>query len=865
MALAAIGAAALLSAARLEANETAGANLVHREWSVEDGLPQSTVTSILESRDGFLWIATHGGLARFDGTSFKILPLTTPDGRVRLRVRRLLQDRRDRLWVGTEGDGVGFLEGERFVAVEGFAGRLVVDVAEDTRGRIWVATTADGVWTVAGDSLEVNRALPDLVIPRVTAFTITADDTVWIGAGSHLLRVTDGDRVAELGPADGVPPFDILGISRSLRGGVWLALDGGGVVCVTDRVIEHYSDSVLDSGQQWTVLEDRLGDVWLGGYPGSVQRVRDGRVEEMLSSDELAGGPVLALHEDRTGALWIGTSTRGLHRLTKGLFTVWNRASGELPRDAVLAVTEDQDGVVWAGLNCGGLIAVEGDRVRHVPVPINPPGGCVWSVLAAADGSLWFGTWGGGVGRLRAGGFEIPVEAPGIGPGTVINALFQSNDGAVWIGTRGGGAYRWHDGDLEHFDSSRGLPSDSVRCFAEDAAGRLWMGTTDGLARFADGAFEALPAALAWRGARVRAISIDDAGRMWVGTYGLGLGLVRDDRLLHFDRRHGLADDVVSAVLDDGSGHLWLSGNRGIFRLAIAELLAIADGSQRGLVPAAFGTDHGLPTVEAAGGFQPSAWRARDGRLFFPTIGGLVAIDPADLAAGRPPKALIEELLVDGTPLPAESTVVLPAGRHRIEIRFSGLDLSAPGTLAFRYRLAGVDDDWVSAGPGRAAVYHSVGPGSYRFEVQTLTPAGGWSDPPAAMALRVPRVIWLRWWFLLLIGVAVVVTPAAAVRWRAIRSERLLQERAALLRRFEVAIVHEFRQPLQVLVARLEILSQLIEGERERESIAQAQRAIVRLQTLADRIEHVHEDDSLSPLRYAADEMMFDLRSGSES
>lgn len=859
--LAAVVSAALavVPAALSTAHETAAAGLIHRSWSVEDGLPQSTVNQILETRDGYLWVATNGGLARFDGTSFTLQPLTTDDGRVRLRVRRLLEDGAGRLWVGTEGDGVGFLDHGRFTEVSDLAGHLVLDLAEDSAGRIWVATAADGVLTVDGDTLGVSRPAALAGVTGVTALEITADDTVWVGTAAGRLWIVSGGVARPIGPAEGLPSYQILQISPSPRGGVWLALDGGGVARCTDRVVEHYSGSMLDSGQQWAVLEDRDGELWLGGYVGSLQRIVGGRAERVLEVGELLGGPVVALHEDRTGAIWVGTMSRGLHRLTEGLFTVWNSASGDLPRDSVLAVTEDRQGTVWAGLNCGGLVAVDGDDARLVPVPVSPPGSCVWSLLAATDGSLWFGTWGGGVGRLRGGVVDRPVPVPELGSGVVVDALWQSRDGGVWVGTRDDGAYHWRDGELRHLGVADGLPSASVRCFAEDATGRLWVGTTDGLARLSDGVLEALPDALAWRGARVRAITVDGAGRLWVGTYGLGLGLLRDDRVVHIDRRHGLPDNVVSAVLDDGRGSLWLTGNRGIFRVAIHDLLAVADGSRQSVVPAVFGTDHGLPTVETAGGFQPAAWRARDGRLFFPTIGGLVAIDPADLEQGAPPKAVIEALLVDGVPVGVADDLRLPSGEHRLEVRYSGLDLAAPGAISFRYRLLGVDPDWISAGAQRTAVYHSVGPGRYRFEVQALTPAGGWSEQPAAVGFTVPEVLWRRWWFLLLVGVAAVVTPAAAVRWRSARRERRLRERVALLRRLEIAIVHEFRQPLQVLRTRLEIASRLSRDDRVAGSVAKAQEAVVRLETLADRIEHVHEDGGRLPLRYAGDEMMADL------
>jgi len=838
-------------------------DLVHRSWTLEDGLPQSSVNDLVASSDGFLWVATFGGLARFDGTSFRRVDLATPDGRVRLRVTRVEEDRRGRLWIATEDTGVGYLEEERFVPVEAIGARFVTDLQVDAAGRIWVGFDTGGPAVVRADGTTVDRPLAGVFEGRINAFETTPDGALWIAGRGQLLRLGSDGGLARYGHEQGLPAgIQILSVSSSRRGGVWLATDGGGLLRFDGRVVERYTVTEgLDGPNQWSVLEDRSGVVWMGSFRGGVFRLRDGRPEVVVRADGHGSGPVRVLLEGPAGTLWIGTSLGGLHRLAPPLFEVLDRDSGDLPVDAVLAVTEDRDGVVWAGLNCGGIVGLVGGEVRYRRLqPETRPGDCVWSLLASRDGSLWVGTWGGGVGRLVDGRVERPLDAPGLAEGGVVVALFQDSTGAIWIGTRGEGAYRVLDGVPDRFDVAAGLPSDDVRCFAEDSAGRVWIGTTAGLARVAGGSVESLPEGLEWSGARVRALHPDGEGRLWVGTYGAGLGVVRGDQLRVIGTDGGLAESVVSAILEGVAGELWLSGNRGIYRLSVQELLAVADGRQGSIVPASFGTDHGLPTTETTGGFQPSAWRTRDGRLYFPTVRGLVSIRPASLERGAPPKALVEEVLVDGAAVPSSpGPLEIPAGHGRVEIRFSCLSLSSAGTVAFRYRLSGADSDWVTAGGRRFAVYHHLGAGRYRFEVQGLSAEGGWSEP-AVVGLVVPRAVWRRPWFAVVALVLLLAAPAAAVRWRSVRRERRLREQASALRRLSVGIVHEFRQPLQVLEARLAILEQGAPGDLLGRSVGEAREAVARLRTLADRIEHLHGEGLPPEAPYAGGEMMVDLR-----
>jgi signal transduction histidine kinase len=283
----------------------------------------------------------------------------------------------------------------------------------------------------------------------------------------------------------------------------------------------------------------------------------------------------------------------------------------------------------------------------------------------------------------------------------------------------------------------------------------------------------------------IRSLYAETNGTLWIGTVDGGLCRFKDNHFVTCTTHEGLLDDVINCIMDDHLGFLWFTSFQGVFRVSKDELNEFADGKRSRIQCVAFGKSDGLPALECPGGFQPAGCRTKDGHLWFPTIKGLVTVDPATVSSNSvAPRVLIEDMLVDGdsavTELDAESSLAgsvkkagsaldnvmkIRPGRHRYEIHYTGLDFTAPERVRFRHRLEGLEEDWVEGVTQRTANYSQLLPGTYRFHVSACNAAGVWNETGAMLAFQVLPYFWETWWFYITTISAGVALMGGAVFW----------------------------------------------------------------------------------------------------
>jgi PAS domain S-box-containing protein len=309
--------------------------------------------------------------------------------------------------------------------------------------------------------------------------------------------------------------------------------------------------------------------------------------------------------------------------------------------------------------------------------------------------------------------------------------------GSLWIGTFGGGLNRLKDGRFRAYTSEHGMPDTAVRAIQEDPSGALWIGTNSaGVARLSEGRFTTVTTEDGLSSNVVRSLYVDEEGTVWIGTLGGGLNRLKDGRVTAYTTRTGLFDDVIWLILEDNLGNLWMSSSRGIFRVSKKELSDFADGRIPAIASAAYGKADGVKSSQGVGGSQSVGWKARDGRLWFSTFKGVSVVDPQRLMTNKvPPPVIIEEIVVDGAVLAPDTRV--PAGREKFEFHYTGLSLLAPEKVRFRYKLEGLDRDWIDADTRRVAYYTNIPPGEYRFRVLASNNDGVWNETGAERAFYV--------------------------------------------------------------------------------------------------------------------------------
>ena len=763
-------------------------------WDTRSGLPNDSVDALAQTRAGYLWVGTVEGLGRFDGQGFTRFDSATP-GTLRANyVRALLVDRDDALWIGTHGGGVTRLRNGQFqtwTSAEGLSHDVVRVLLEDRDGGVWVGTGA-GVTLVRDRPVRRLGRAEGLGADVVLALAQEANGSLWIGHRNGLDRVTPQGRVSAFGARQGLPPGGISALRIDSSGMLWAGSSSGGLARLAgDHFVQAPGWRERTGAAVYAITEDRDHSVWVGTFGGGLVRLSGGRAEVLGAGDGLGSDTATAILEDREGSVWVGTGT-GLRRLRSGRLTPYSTREGLAP-DYIWGIFEDSRGQIHFGTT-GGLRTLRGETFFTPVPPERLASAWVYSISETRDGSLWIGTLNG-LDRLRGDRLTRPQGLRS----EEIRALLAASDGGLWIGTYGGGLHRFDGTRIVPMTGSPALERGLIVCLFEDPTGALWIGTDgDGLLRRdLNGAITRLTVADGLGSDRIRALHRDARGRLWVATSGGGLcrlentaadgGGVRE-RFSTWSTPQGVPAATLHAILEDDSGHLWLSSNRGIIRISIAELDEVALGRRRRVEALLLGISDGMLSAECNGNFQPAALRARDGRLWFPTSKGAVSVDPRTLVVDTaPPPVVIDSLLADRQALPVHERLSVPAGTAQLEIGYAGLRLASTSPPQFRFRMVGYDKDWVEAGSRRSASYGGLPPGSYVFQVVAASEDGSWRGRGASLSLTVAPRIQETLWFRGLLALLVAVALSGAYR---LRIASLHRREAELKRRVEEATAH---------------------------------------------------------------------------
>lgn len=776
-----------------------------RTWRREDGLPPGErVHSILQTRDGYLWVGSQYGLARFDGRSFVVYDHVNTPELSSGDCRSLAEDAEGDLWVGTQ-TGLLRKRGNQF---RDFAGMLGADfvsypaLAASRRGGVWVGGRGIVTW-LAGDQMERYRApeADPCWLGLITALDEDPQGILWICTESGFGRLEVGSKQFEA-----VSPQSVL---RGLPAvGMWTAPTGRRWVILNDESNEARGTerlgwlTYIDPGEwpngprveatwpRWGrrfLAGDSQGVLWLPSRIGGIARYRNGKPEFLPLPEESRSDFVLSAYCDREGSLWVGTDMTGLQRWTPRKFRAYRPADG-LAHENTWSIIEARKGGVWVGTE-GGVTRIEAERLTTLVGQDGLPHRYVRALAEDAQGGLWIGTMRGL--EYVHDGVTKEMDLPGDWFESKIRALFPSRDGSLWVGTVMG-LTRLEEGKRTKFTTEDGLGSNEIRAILETRLGDLWVGTMGGgLSRFHGGGFTTLRATNGLSSDNVWALLEDAEGRLWVGTDN-GLNLVAEGRVMRITPEDGLPEGLVNSLVEDDLGRMWVGHDRGVYFVERRQLLEFTSGRRKQVEAIEYDESDGLPSAETNGQKSyPSACRTRDGRLWFPTTQGVALLDPKSVGSERlPPLAAIGSVRANGQlvfgnlpghprlpgPGPVSAVLELPPGGARVlEFSYTATTLVAPEKSRFKYRLGGLDDSWIEAGTRRQAYFTDLGPGHYRFELMARNHHGVWQDRSVTLAFHVAPFFYQTWWFYTLCGGAAAVCTGLVVRWRVKESRRIFE------------------------------------------------------------------------------------------
>jgi signal transduction histidine kinase/ligand-binding sensor domain-containing protein len=792
-----------------------------RSWQTDSGLPDNNVTGVVQDGEGFVWVATQGGLRRFDGMEFDSLSPERLPGVPNRVVRSLFLDRHKVMWLVTDRGPLVRIEGGKarvFPSDQYYVGSRVDGLAEDSEGAIWIAYGA-GVVRVHGDTVQRVDLAGELPGNGPCLVTSGPDGVLWVARGGRIATWDSGSLRTAVNLET---PIDA--IQASPHGGLWIGARSG----VFRKARGEDPVMVAQLPPRTTVrtmLEDDSGGLWIGTTTEGLFLFKDATLEKIATTHP----EIFALARDREGNIWVGTGGGGVNHVRPRRMEVYGTESG-LPFPSIRCVTEDAEGNIWVTTESGLLGRGRNDVWEMMDTEKGWQGGDATCVAGASWG-VWVGTTSG-LWQFTNGVFRAWQ-----GVGTrfrYVRSLLPASNGDLWLTTDTPmGVARIRGGTVSVYALPD--PQRNLRALVETADGTIWTACSDGrVFRSSAGGFVEETAIGQPRRLSIRSLAPDTDGGLWVGYAGLGLGRVLGRQVSRTSLPEGLGDDHVSQILSDGEGNLWYTGNYGLFQLPRDEVVSIYQDPARRVRSVRFGHGNGLPNVQPIYNHSPNVCRSRDGRLWFATRNGLLSVrSPARRENDKPPAVVLQSVLVDENPVARRDSqsplresrpaplvdlrtppvrLEIPPGHRKVEFRFAALSFFSPETVHFRYRLHGFDDDWVEAGPQRSALFSRLAPGEYKFEVTACSNTGVWNDQSFSLGLSVLPFFWQTVWFRITALLLFTGSIVGAVRYwsfRRLRREVEDLERQASLQRERTRIARDMHDEVGSKLSRLSLLSDM--------------------------------------------------------
>jgi signal transduction histidine kinase/ligand-binding sensor domain-containing protein/DNA-binding response OmpR family regulator len=752
----------------------------HRLWTTANGLPHNSIRAIAQTSDGYLWVATSNGLARFDGVGFTVFnPANTP-GLVEDRLTALVAGGDGALWIGTTGQGIIRYRDGKFqqVAAAELPDPVVRALYADSAGVVWIGTEL-GLSKYEGGKVSIvfkggNRQLGVHCLFEYPA------GTVWAGTNSGLKKIEHGS-ITSYTVKDGMPGNPVWALADGPNGDLWVGTRPGGLSVLHNGHFRNYTErDGLTHNAIIALKRDRNGNLWIGTDGEGLDRFSNGQFTSYSTRSGLSNQVVRCIYEGREGSLWLGTAGGGLNQF-KDFRVVVRSMREDLPSDMVRSIYQDAGGDVWLGTGNGVARIPEAGKLVHYTTKNGFSSDLIWPVLRDRAGNLWAGSEDGVLHWFRGADLIHPAARRTWQLSAAVRTIFQQSDGTVWIGTTSA-LRRFSHGRMSVLGKEEGLASATgfVGAIVERADGSVWVGTGSGLQEFRKGRFlPPITKALGLAGTNVVDLYEDGERTLWVLSTG-GISRISGGKITAYTKASGLPETDVYQILEDNFHNMWVSSRSGLLRISRAELDAVAEGRKKKLDVDVLGAADGIQgSSDFNFGYHPAAWKVRDGTLWFPTYGGVVTVDPSRMNTNPgPPPVFVERVAADERPA-IENGSRIPTGSH-LEFHYTALNFLVPERVRFRYILEGFDREWVDAGARRVAYYTNLPPGSYRFRVAACNGDGIWSEPGASFAFALSPRFRQTIWFYLLCAATVALAIAGVHRWRVgglRRHERQLAER----------------------------------------------------------------------------------------
>lgn len=705
-------------------------------WKSEDGLPVNSIIHIIQAQSGYVWFVSYGGITRFNGIEFYTFNSFNAPEIVNNSYTHIYEDNSGVIWAASSGGGVTSIDKEKvktYTTDDGLPSNFVEEVVQDAAGRIWVATS-NGLYYKEGERFVNDDTPSELKSRKLKSITCDKNSHLWAATVDNgVFRFANGEVVAHYTVEHGLVS-NVINYVKAEKDGVWAGTDAGLSIIKTDDTINNITvANGLQNGFITSSIVDDSGVVWIGSYRGFC-RINEGQFSYFSHAHPLYGQDITSMILDREGNMWLGTYRNGLYKLWDGKFTNYsNLISNEHESYVVHGILQKTDSTLIVIQQDGvNLLNLNTNAFEDFDLNYDVSNTSFKSGMLDSKGNLWVSTLNYLL-KYRDGKSTIYTAQNGLIHDNV-RLTYEDSKGNTWVGTTNGVTVITQEG-FKHYSVRDGLSHEYIMSIEEDSTGVVWIGTRNGLNRLENEKFTNYFAKDGMAGDFVFKTYFDDHGAMWL-CGNAGLTRYKNGKFTGLTTSHGLPSNTIFQILKDDQGYFWITTNQKnitVFKVREQELNDMADGKISQIKPIIYSQKDGLKSTAATS--SATSLKAPDGTLYFATNNGVESIHPSKVKVNeQKPPVVIERFFVDGKEVSLDSSISIPSGKQRLEIRFSALSYVSPENIEYKYRLIGFDDDWQNSNGKRETSYTNLPYGKYTFKVIAANSDGVWNEEGATIS-----------------------------------------------------------------------------------------------------------------------------------
>lgn len=757
-------------------------------YGVKDGLAQSNVSGIIQDSAGFYWLATDGGVSRFDGKNF--INYTTEDGLADNNVSAIFLDKDNKIWLGHENGTLTKYDGKTFTEIKSRLlpkDKKIYGFFQDNTGSLWISTFSAGVIKIMDPSRDLKEKLHikvysgrDGLSQYVFSTSQDKEGNLWFLTDVGIKIYDKATHQFDFFRPDNMPLGQISCLTLDQEKNFLMGTTNGSVYKYDTKKKQFETlinsdvtvNASLGGGPNfiYTIREDKKGNIWASGSNHGVYRYNKAsrKTTAFNTSNGLAVNKIKCIYEDLEHNILFGTSGEGLEVFSGEKFVSFSKRNG-LKDNQVWAICKDRNNNLWFGTNEGLTVydpkAPADKAYKNISISEGLPSNNVRAIVEDRYGNLWIAMWGGKVIKydINQGRFA-QVSALNEIVNNLVSTLLIDTKNNLWIGTYEGIViYDLNDGSIKTFRTIDGLSDNDISCLFESSNGHIWIGTKQkGVTEFDGKNFKKYNRENGLNNTSISSIAEDTKQRIWIGTEGGGAFVYNGKNFVNYKVKNGLISDFITLITTDKKNTVWLGTNKGLnkYHLNTSVFSSYLKGD-------------GFTGVET----KPRAvYTDNENNIWFGTVNGAFKYSPKlDVPVSTEPITKLLSFKVNLKDYPVSEKIELSYKENSLSFDFIGISLSNPEGVEYKIKLEGYDEDWRVVKQS-SEIYSNLPHNRYVFKLIACNSSGACSKP-ISISIHISPPYWKTWWFYLIVFSAVVSGLFAYIK---IRERKLHHEKKIL-------------------------------------------------------------------------------------